>query len=219
MRIHKEGFIPILVIFALLILINALLLFLFPSWRTLLLSTVGTGSVIILFMVIRFFRVPLRVINKVDNGILSPADGTIIAIEEIVESEYFKDLRLKISVFMSIYNVHVNFFPIDGVIEYVKYHPGKYLLAKLPKSSVDNEHNSVAVKKEGQEAVLFRQIAGYVARRIVCTLKQGDSAQQGEEMGIIRFGSRVDIFLPLGVEVAVNIGDKVKGQKSVLAYF
>lgn len=219
MRIHKEGYKPIITVFIILLIINALFFFLIPVYRCPILSVVVAGSLIFLFFVIRFFRVPSRVINTENEAVLSPADGTIIAIEEIIENEYLKDNRLKISIFMSAHNVHVNFFPIDGVVEYVQYHPGKYLLAKLPKSSVDNEHNTVVVRKNEEKIVLFRQIAGFVARRIVCHLKKGDPAVQGEEMGMIRFGSRVDVFLPLGVEVAVKNGDKVRGQKSVLAYF
>ena len=137
----------------------------------------------------------------------------------MIEEEYFKDQRIRISVFMSVHNVHVNFFPIDGTVEYVGYHPGKYLIAKYPKSSVLNEHNTVVVKKSENEVVLFRQIAGYVARRIVSKVKVGQEAVQGEEMGMIRFGSRVDVFLPLNTEIAVKIGEKVRAQKSVLAYF
>jgi phosphatidylserine decarboxylase len=176
-------------------------------------------SLCLFFLVVRFFRVPDRVINKVENGILSPADGTIVAIEEIFEDEYFKNKRLKISVFMSITNVHVNYFPIDGEVIYVCYHPGKHLVARYPKSSVYNEHQSVVVSKNEHETVLFRQIAGLIARRIAQQVKTGDIAVQGHEMGIIKFGSRVDVFLPLDCEPSVKIGDKVWAQKSVLAYF
>ena len=124
-----------------------------------------------------------------------------------------------ISIFMSAHNVHVNSYPIDGIVEYVGYHPGKYLIAKLPKSSTDNENNSVVVKQDEQRIVLFRQIAGFVARRIVCYAKPGMEVKQGEEMGMIKFGSRVDVFLPLDAQVAVQVGDKVRSKKSVLAYF
>lgn len=220
MKIHKEGYVSIL--FATLITgLFLLVYFLFTAFTgTLLIDTIvcliAAGF---LFFVIRFFRVPARIINKVENGIISPADGTIVAVEEFFEHEYFRDLRIKISIFMSVNNVHVNYYPIDGTIEYAAYHPGKYLIAKLPKSSVENEHNSVVVRKNEHEVVLFRQIAGILARRIVYYSVQGMQAIQGEEMGIIRFGSRVDVFLPMDVRIAVKLGDKVTAQKSVLAYF
>ena len=219
MKIHKEGSKPILFTAVILLTILSSYLYFCSSqflWLTIILVLTATA---IFFGVVRFFRVPFRVINKVENGVISPADGTIVAIEEVEESEYFKDIRIKISVFMSVHNVHVNFFPIDGVVEYACYHPGKYLLAKYPKSSVHNEHNTVVVRKSEREIVLFRQIAGFVARRIVSPVKQGDYAVQGIEMGMIRFGSRVDVFLPVGTEVAVKLGEKVRAQKSVLAYF
>lgn len=169
-------------------------------------------------LIVRFFRVPTRVINKVDNGVLSPADGTIVYVGTAFEHEYFKDERLKISIFMSINNVHVNSYPITGEITYMAYHPGKYAVAKLPKSSVDNEHNTIVVRNEEIE-ILFRQIAGFVARRIISYPEIGDHVEQGEEVGMIKFGSRVDVFLPKNASVAVSKGDKVVSKKTVLAYF
>ena len=168
-------------------------------------------------LIVRFFRVPTRVINKVDDGVLSPADGTIVYVGPAFEHEYFKDERLKISIFMSINNVHVNSYPISGEISYMAYHPGKYAVAKLPKSSVDNEHNSIVVRNDETE-VLFRQIAGFVARRIISYPEVGDIVEQGEEVGMIKFGSRVDVFLPKTAAVAVSKGDKVVSKKTVLAY-
>ncbi len=169
-------------------------------------------------LIVRFFRVPTRVINKVDNGVLSPADGTIVYVGTAFEHEYFKDERLKISIFMSINNVHVNSYPITGEITYMAYHPGKYAVAKLPKSSVDNEHNTIVVRNEEIE-ILFRQIAGFVARRIISYPEIGDHVEQGEEVGMIKFGSRVDVFLPKNASVAVSKGDKVVSKKTVLAYY
>jgi phosphatidylserine decarboxylase len=169
-------------------------------------------------LIVRFFRVPTRVINKVDDGVLSPADGTIVYVGNAFEHEYFKDERTKISIFMSINNVHVNSYPISGEISYTAYHPGKYAVAKLPKSSVDNEHNTIVVRNEEIE-ILFRQIAGFVARRIISYPEVGDHVDQGEEVGMIKFGSRVDVFLPKSVYVAVSKGDKVVSKKTVLAYF
>lgn len=168
-------------------------------------------------LIVRFFRVPTRVINKVEDGVLSPADGTIVYVGNAFEHEYFKDERLKISVFMSINNVHVNSYPITGMISYTAYHPGKYALAKLPKSSVDNEHNTIVVRNSETE-VLFRQIAGFVARRIISYPEVGDQVEQGDEVGMIKFGSRVDVFLPKSAIVAVRKGDKVVSKKTVLAY-
>lgn len=169
-------------------------------------------------LIVRFFRVPTRVINKVDDGVLSPADGTIVYVGNAFEHEYFKDERTKISIFMSINNVHVNSYPISGEISYTAYHPGKYAVAKLPKSSVDNEHNTIVVRNEEHE-VLFRQIAGFVARRIISYPEVGDHVDQGEEVGMIKFGSRVDVFLPKTATVAVSKGEKVVSKKTVLAYF
>ena len=166
-------------------------------------------------LIVRFFRVPTRVINKVDDGVLSPAD---VYVGTAFEHEYFKDERLKVSVFMSINNVHVNSYPISGEISYTAYHPGKYALAKLPKSSVDNEHNTIVVRN-GETEILFRQIAGFVARRIISYPEVGDHVEQGEEVGMIKFGSRVDVFLPKNASVAVSKGDKVVSKKTVLAYY
>ncbi len=218
MRIHKEGLYPILVATFLL----AIILFCY-FWFVSLIFWIDIVVTLLLcipfFLVIRFFRVPLRLINKVENGIISPADGTVIAIEEMNEYEYFHDNRIKISIFMSVYNVHVNFYPIDGEVEYVKYHPGRYFIAHLPKSSIDNEHNSIVVRKDEQRVVLFRQIAGIVARRIVSYAHVGDKVKQGTEVGMIRFGSRVDVFLPTDAQICVKIGDKTRAQKTVLAHF
>lgn len=218
MKLHKEGILPITIAVALVggAITAYLLLTSFGFWINFVVLFV---LLIPLFMVVRFFRVPLRHINVVENGVLSPADGTVLLIEEATEHEYFKDSRIKISVFMSVYNVHVNFYPIAGQVEYVAYHPGKYFVAHLPKSSLDNEHNTVVVRKDEHDVVLFRQIAGFVARRIVSYPQPGDFVKQGEEMGMIRFGSRVDVFLPLDAEVNVKVGDKVRTQKTVLAYF
>lgn len=217
MKLHKEGIIPITV--AALIVSLCIFLYLFHTSLPVWVDVIVIFALLVpLFLVVRFFRVPRRHVNRLENGVVSPADGTVIAIEETMEDEYFKDKRIKISVFMSVYNVHVNFYPIDGTISYVAYHPGKYFVAHLPKSSLDNEHNTVVVKADSGEEVLFRQIAGFVARRIISYPQLGDRVVQGEEMGMIRFGSRVDVFLPLEAGVNVRIGEKVRTQKSILAY-
>ena len=201
MRIHKEGINTILIS----TLFVALVLFGYEKINkhtpTFLDIFIYLGLVLFLFLIIRFFRVPNRIVNRVSNGVVSPADGTIVQILESIEDEYFKDSRLQISIFMSPLNVHVNTYPIDGKVSYVAYHPGKHLVASLPKASKDNEHNTVVVKNEQGDEVLFRQIAGFVARRIVSYVKKDDSASQGGEMGIIKFGSRVDVFLPLNFTI------------------
>ena len=221
MKIHREGYWPIGITLVIVGILTGFytrwaLHHVAPVWLTVLVCVV---AFLLIFQVVRFFRVPKRKINVVPDGVLSPADGRVVAIDEVQEDEYFHDKRIKISVFMSIYNVHVNSYPMDGVVEYVGYHPGKYLVAKLPKSSFDNEHNSVVVKQNEERIVLFRQIAGIVARRIVSYAKVGEQVKQGEEMGIIRFGSRVDVFLPLDAQIYVKIGDRVSSQKTVLATF
>ena len=150
---------------------------------------------------------------------LSPADGVVAANEVVMEDEYFHEERRQISIFMSIYNVHVNFFPFDGVVTYYKYHPGKFLVAFKPKSSTDNEHNSIVIRDPEGREVLVRQIAGFVARRIVCDLEPGEPSIAGEEFGMIRFGSRVDVFLPLDAQVDVHIGQTVRAKTTVLGEF
>lgn len=218
MRIHKEGYNSILIATAFVII----LLFGYENINTYLpnyLDGVFYSAVFtFLFLVIRFFRVPNRIVNKVENGIVSPADGAIVQILESTEEEYFKEKRLQVSIFMSPLNVHVNTYPIDGEISYVAYHPGKHLIASLPKASKDNEHNTVVVKNNQGVEVLFRQIAGFVARRIVSYTKKNDVVLQGEEMGIIKFGSRVDLFLPLNCRINVKVGDEVTSKKTVIAY-
>ena len=165
-----------------------------------------------------FFRVPIwRKTTIEDDAVLSPADGEVAANEVVLEDEYFHEQRRQVSIFMSIYNVHINFFPFNGLVTYYKYHPGKFLVAFNPKSSSDNEHNTIVMKDEKGREIIVRQIAGFMARRIVCDLTPGDEAVVGEEFGMIRFGSRVDVFLPLDAEVKVKIGDKVRTKETVLA--
>ena len=177
-----------------------------------------TFEFVVLVLTVRFFRVPIwRKTTIEENAVLSPADGIVAANEEVLEDEYFHDKRRQLSIFMSIYDVHINFFPFDGTVTYYKYHPGKFLLAFNPKSSTDNEHNTIILKDTKGREILVRQIAGFVARRIVCALEPGDQAIVGEELGKIRFGSRVDVFLPVDAEVKVKIGDKTVGKETVLA--
>jgi phosphatidylserine decarboxylase len=170
-------------------------------------------------LVVQFFRNPTRstVVNPMH--VIAPADGKMVIIEDVEEPEYFKGKRLQLSIFMSPLNVHVNRNPVTGTVKFFKYHPGKYLVAWHPKSSTLNERTTVVVENETGIPVLYRQIAGAVARRIRWYIKEGDPVVQGQEYGFIKFGSRIDIFLPVGTKVNVNINDKVRGGETVLATF
>jgi phosphatidylserine decarboxylase len=218
MYIHREGIKIVSVSAVIYVTVASLLTWLMPD-ENLFLDTLYIAFGLILLWKISFFRVPIRKVNQQLDAVVSAADGTVVVIEEVTESEYFNDRRIQISVFMSPFNVHINWFPIEGEVSYVKYHPGKFLFANNPKSSTDNERNTVVVRDKKGREVLFRQIAGMMARRIVCYTTKGKPAPQGGEFGLIRFGSRVDFFVPLDAEVMVKIGDKVQGQKTVLARF
>lgn len=170
------------------------------------------------FWVVAFFRIPSRNFVHGENKIIAPADGKVVVIEETYEPEYFSDNRLQISIFMSPVNVHVNRNPVSGVIKYMKYHKGKYLVAWHPKSSTENERTTMVIGNDRGD-LLLRQIAGAMARRIKFYVEENDIVKQNEEFGFIRFGSRVDIFLPLGTKVNVNIGDTVKGGVTVIAHY
>ena len=216
-RLHEEGTKAILTTLVIVVALGVLTNWLWPSqtvWHYLLYAFL----LIVLVLTIRFFRVPIwRKTTIEEDAVLAPADGVIAANEEVMEDEYFHDKRRQISIFMSIYDVHINFFPFDGTVTYYKYHPGKFLVAFKPKSSTDNEHNTIILKDKKGREILVRQIAGFVARRIVCDLEPGDEAIAGEELGMIRFGSRVDVFLPLDAEVKVKMGVRTVGKETVLA--
>ena len=215
-RLHEEGTKAILVNLLVVVLLVVGLNLLWPrqDWWHLL---VYVFLLVECAIIVRFFRVPIhRKTTVMANAVLSPADGEVAANEIVMEDEYFHDRRRQLSIFMSIYNVHINFFPFDGVVTYYKYHPGKYLVAFNPKSSTENEHNSIVIKDAHGREVLVRQIAGFVARRIVCDLEPGEPSIAGEEFGMIRFGSRVDVFLPLDAVVDVHVGQKVKAKATVL---
>lgn len=216
-RIHEEGTKAILITLALIAVVSFLVNWFWPRqdvWHYLLYGF----ELVVLTLIVRFFRVPIwRKTTMTEDAVLAPADGVVAANEVVLEDEYFHDERRQISIFMSIYDVHINFFPFDGEVTYYKYHPGKFLVAFNPKSSSDNEHNTIVLKDNKGREVLVRQIAGFVARRIVCDLQQGDEAVVGEELGMIRFGSRVDVFLPLDAEVEVKINHRTVGKETVLA--
>lgn len=174
-------------------------------------------SLVLFGLIVQFFRIPNRSLTLHDAQVIAPADGTVVVIEETDENEYFKARRRQISIFMSPLNVHVNLNPVSGVVRYFKYFPGKYLVAWHPKSSTENERTTIVIQANNGAEILFRQIAGAVARRIRWYVKEGQPVEQGQEMGFIKFGSRVDVFLPLDAEVKVNIGDRMKGGVTVLA--
>lgn len=216
MKIHKEGFGTILIstiVAAAIVLLTVLLIMpAYPviGWITVL-AILG-----LLIFILSFFRIPARQHADGENLIVSPCDGTVVVIEEVEADEYFKDRRLQLSIFMSPLNVHVNRNPVSGEVMYSQYHKGKYLVAWHPKSSTENERHSV-VYKSGDKEVLVKQIAGALAKRIVNYLKPGDKVKQSDEMGFIKFGSRVDLLLPVGTKVEVQMNQKVKGGVSVLA--
>jgi len=173
-------------------------------------------TLVLLVIILQFFRNPARETKAEQTHIVAPADGKVVVIEEVEESEHFKDKRIQLSIFMSPFDVHVNRYPISGTVTKVVYHPGLYLVAWHPKSSTENERSTVVVEHANGQSVLFRQIAGAMAKRIVCYSKLGDKAVAGAEMGFIKFGSRVDVFLPVGTKLNVKIGDVVKGGVTIL---
>lgn len=215
MKIHKEGVATIVisaVIVAIIIVVAILLItprFPVLGW------IVGIATVGFLVFIFSFFRIPNRQYTQSDDVIVAPCDGTVVVIEEVEADEYFSDKRLQLSIFMSPLNVHVNRNPVSGEVLYSQYHKGKYLVAWHPKSSTDNERHSVVYKHRGKE-LLVKQIAGALAKRIVNYLKAGETVKQGEEMGFIKFGSRVDLLLPLDTEIEVKMNQKVKGGITVL---
>ncbi len=216
MKIHKEG--RRILFFTLLALLAVnLLLFRYNADNGGFNKVFAGISVIMFLILLQFFRSPARRLFTHEDLIIAPADGKVVVIENVQEPEYFDDMRKQISIFMSPINVHITRNPISGIVRYFKYHPGNYLVAWHPKSSTKNERTTVVVESEAGPFVLFRQIAGAMARRIVWYVNEGDEVNQGEEFGFIKFGSRVDIFVPLDTEVKVQIGEKVKGGQTVIA--
>lgn len=217
MTIHKEGYKTLGLIATIVTVVILFEQMLWPDLNSLHVATAIIGGIFFL-IVLQFFRSPKRKILVTENGILCPADGKVVVIEETEEIEYFKEKRLQISIFMSPLNVHINRYPLTGCVTYTKYHPGNNMVAWHPKSSSLNEHNTVVIKKDQSEVeILMRQIAGFVARRIIWYCEPNDVVEQGKELGFIKFGSRVDLFLPLDSDVKVEIGQKVKGGKTVIA--
>lgn len=204
---HREG--KRILIFS---AVFAALVFSFALFFLSLIVLIGiiTLLLVVLILVFRFFRVPRREYTLDENSVIAPADGQVVAIETVNESEYFSSPKLLVSIFMSIYDVHINYYPISGRIKYFRYHPGKYLVARHPKSSELNERTTIVIENKGTE-ILVRQIAGYVARRIICYASAGKDVKQSEELGFIKFGSRLDIYLPPDTPLLVSQGQKTIG--------
>ena len=216
MTIHKEGRSIVGFLLVILLIIN-LLVYFFITKNPVVTWILGAPSILIFLFVVRFFRKPQRTITTDENTVYAPADGTVLVIEETEENEYFKDKRIQVSIFMSVWNVHINWYPISGLIKYFKYHPGKFLVARLPKSSTENERTTFVIEDDKKREILVRQIAGIIARRIICYAKKEKRVEQNNEVGFIRFGSRVDVFLPLDANIQVKLGDKTRGTQSVIA--
>lgn len=216
MTIHREGYTTI-ALAAMFFVIANLLSFYFLSFDSPAISTIIFIATLGLFIfIVSFFRIPRREMTTGDHLVIAPADGKVVAIEEVQADEYFTDRRIQVSIFMSPLNVHVNRNPVSGEVVYSQYHKGKYLVAWHPKSSTENERHTIVYRKNGKE-VLTKQIAGALAKRIVNYLKPGQQVKQNEEMGFIKFGSRVDILLPVDAKINVKIGDKPKGGVTVVA--
>ena len=216
MTIHKEGRTLLFVLLIVFFGINWAVAKYFPD--NLALQNIAIGASIILYLIVlQFFRNPIFTVTKNENQILAPADGKVVVIEETEETEYLKERRKQVSIFMSPVNVHVNRMPAGGAISYFKYHPGKYLVAWHPKSSTENERTTVVVKTPKGVEILFRQVAGALARRIKWYVSEGQKLEQGQEFGFIKFGSRVDLYLPLDAKIVVKPGDITKGGRTVIA--
>ncbi|MBK8427753.1 MAG: phosphatidylserine decarboxylase family protein [Lewinellaceae bacterium] len=212
-RIHKEGYSLLAISALLLVVLNYAIGELVPGlfWPVLVLT------VVLYLIILQFFRNPVREVLIADNHIIyAPADGKVCVIEEVLENEYFKEKRIQVSIFMSPFNVHVNRNPVSGVVNYFRYHKGKYLVAWHPKSSTENERTTV-VYGMGNTEILMRQVAGALAKRIKWYITEGEQVQQGNDMGFIKFGSRVDLFLPLDATIEVQMDQMVKGNKTVIA--
>ncbi len=218
MKFHREGKQTIAMTIILVAVMNIGMYLIFPGfsiWSGFIVAL----SIFLLYIILQFFRNPPRNTTFNAEHIIAPADGKVVVVEEVEEPEYFHGKRLQVSIFMSPLNVHVNRYPIGGIVTYVKYHAGLYLVAWHPKSSTDNERTTVVVKDEKGREVLFRQVAGALAKRIVHYSKVGDTAVQGGEMGFIKFGSRVDVYLPIGTKVNVPLNTVVRGGETAIATF
>lgn len=217
MKIHKAGHILLFKAFVLFAFINVLVYAFIPNM--IVFRAVLIVSSILYLLMVNFFRFPNRHIIVKDNTILAPADGKIVVIEETFEPEYLKKQCIQVSIFMNIFNVHINWFPVNGIIKFFKYHPGRYMAAYLPKSSTENERTTIAIETTNGQEIVMRQIAGAMAKRIVSYAPVGGVARQDEHAGFIKFGSRVDLYLPLGTEIDVKLGQKVTGSQTLIGTF
>ena len=216
MKVHKEGTGLLLTLFTILFIVNVVLYYTVQSG--LLFYAVSLTSAIFFLLILNFFRSPYRRFPFDPEGfVIAPADGTIVAIEETVEKETFREKRLQVSIFMSVFNVHANWFPVNGTVKYVAHQNGRFMAAYLPKSSTENERSTVVITTTQGIDILMRQIAGALARRIVTYPKAGEACNVNEHMGFIKFGSRVDLFLPVDSEVLVEMDQKVTGNQTVIA--
>lgn len=216
MTIHKEGRLLLFVLAILFLGLNFATSQYYPQ-NSLLQDVILFISIFLFLVILQFFRNPKVVTHVNEKQVIAPADGKVVVIEKVVEDEYFNAERKQVSIFMSPVNVHVNRSPVSGIVKYFKYHAGKYLVAWHPKSSTENERTTMVLDLGNGLEVLVRQIAGAMARRIKWYVDEGSELEQGTEFGFIKFGSRVDIFLPINAEIKVNIGDKTKGGKTILA--
>ncbi len=217
MTIHKEGFKILGFTFILLALINFVLACFFASPVSVLRWSLPL-SFLLFFFVLNFFRSPKREGYLHENAIIAPADGKIVVIEEVEEDEVLKGKAIMVSVFMNVFNVHINWFALSGVVKYFRHHNGRFMSAWLPKASTENERTTVAIEHPGGKTIVVRQIAGAVARRIVCYAVESEKVQQGSQMGFIKFGSRVDVYLPVGTRIDVKLGQKVRGKQTILGW-
>jgi phosphatidylserine decarboxylase len=217
MKIHKAGYSLLLKILLLGVILNLLTYSLIENAT--LCHVILAITTILYLLIINFFRFPNRIIIQDDNTILAPADGKIVVIEETEEPEYFKDRRIQVSIFMNIFNVHINWFPINGIIRYFKYHKGNFAAAYLPKSSTENERTTIVIEAHNGQTILMRQIAGAMAKRIVSYAPVGGEAHQDQHAGFIKFGSRVDLFLPLDAQIKVKLGQKTTGSQTIIGTF
>lgn len=214
--LHKEGYTTIALTTIVLIVLNVLADMLLNSQYVLVQKIILVVSVILLLIVLQFFRNPSRDYTQNERQIIAPADGKVVVIEETVETEYLKEKCIQVSIFMSPFNVHVNRYPISGKVIFYRYHPGLKLVAWHPKSSTENERTTIVIENGAKSKILLRQIAGALARRIVCYPTEGLMVKQNQELGFIKFGSRVDLFLPLGTKIKVNMNQKVSGGVTVI---
>ena len=217
MKIHKAGHILLFKAFVLIAFINVLVYAFIPN--IIVFRAVLIVSGIFYLLMVNFFRFPNRHIVVQDNTILAPADGKIVVVEETFEPEYLKKQCIQVSIFMNIFNVHINWFPINGIIKFFKYHQGRYMAAYLPKSSTENERTTIAIEATNGQEIVMRQIAGAMAKRIVSYAPVGGKARQNEHAGFIKFGSRVDLYLPLGTKIDVKLGQKVTGSQTLIGTF